>query len=89
MNLRRAESLNDEPLFLRALADLASSHLSSFSDANSIETPSSEKGKHVWCQGPTSRQMQLRCPGCVNQTCGDAKRFFGGGEMKVGEDLMR
>lgn len=89
MTLKRAESLNDEPLFLRALADLASEHLNSFSNSNTIQTESSEKGKNVWSQGPTSRQMQLRCPGCVNQTCGDAKRFFGGGEMKVGEDLMR
>ncbi|XP_018604093.2 ferrochelatase, mitochondrial [Scleropages formosus] len=55
-NIRRAESLNGNPLFFKALADLVHSHLRS--------------------NEPCSRQLTLRCPLCVNPTCGQAKAFF-------------
>ncbi|XP_051536942.1 ferrochelatase, mitochondrial isoform X1 [Myxocyprinus asiaticus] len=55
-NIRRAESLNGNPLFFRALADLVQSHLKS--------------------NEPCSRQLTLRCPLCVNPTCGQTKAFF-------------
>uniref|UniRef100_A0A8B9LRH8 Ferrochelatase, mitochondrial n=2 Tax=Astyanax mexicanus TaxID=7994 RepID=A0A8B9LRH8_ASTMX len=55
-NIRRAESLNGNPLFFKALADLVKTHLSS--------------------NEPCSRQLTLRCPLCVNPTCGQAKAFF-------------
>lgn len=84
MHLKRAESLNDEPIFLRALADIAANHLSAFSSS-----PDADVGQHVWNQGNTSRQMQLRCPGCVNPTCGEQKKFFAGNTMGVGEDDIR
>lgn len=84
MHLKRAESLNDEPIFLRALADITASHLSAFSS-----TPDSDVGQHVWNQGNTSRQMQLRCPGCVNPVCSEQKKFFAGNTMGVGEDNMQ
>ncbi|KAF5393506.1 hypothetical protein D9757_000590 [Collybiopsis confluens] len=45
----RSESLNDSPVFIRALADIAAQHLR--------EQSSNQ------C-GPTSVQMGLRCPGC-------------------------
>ena len=84
MTLKRAESLNDEPIFLRALADLAASHLSAFSSS-----PDADVGQHVWNQGNTSRQMQLRCPGCVNPICSEQKKFFAGNTMQVGEDALK
>ncbi|XP_046870768.1 ferrochelatase, mitochondrial isoform X4 [Hypomesus transpacificus] len=55
-NIRRAESLNGNPLFFKALADLVRSHLKS--------------------DEPCSRQLTLRCPLCVNPTCGETKAFF-------------
>jgi ferrochelatase len=64
MNLKRAESLNDSPIFIRALADLVSTHLSDYA-AGKI--------------GPTSTQMGLRCPGCTNEKCGRQKEFFARG----------
>lgn len=66
MELLRAESLNDEPVFLRALADIAHEHLAS------LRIP----GNVPWAQGTTSRQMMLCCPGCVNPTCTAQKQFF-------------
>ena len=61
MDVERAESLNESPVFIRALADLAASHLKDYAG-----------GK---C-GPTSVQMGLRCPGCENATCGASKAWF-------------
>ncbi|KAG5272018.1 hypothetical protein AALO_G00160740 [Alosa alosa] len=55
-NIRRAESLNGNPLFFKALADLVQAHLKS--------------------DQPCSRQLTLRCPMCVNPTCGKTKAFF-------------
>ncbi|CAL8384567.1 ferrochelatase, mitochondrial [Gadus morhua] len=55
-NIRRAESLNGNPLFMKALAQLVQSHLIS--------------------DQPCSRQLTLRCPLCINPTCGEAKAFF-------------
>ncbi|KAH9894960.1 ferrochelatase [Cubamyces lactineus] len=64
MEIHRAESLNDSPVFIRALADLAASHLKDYSS-----------GKI----GPTSIQLGLRCPGCTNATCGAQKTWFARG----------
>ncbi|KAL5524171.1 hypothetical protein ACEPAG_8344 [Sanghuangporus baumii] len=61
MEVHRAESLNESPVFIRALADIVSKHLSDYS-SGSI--------------GPTSVQMGLRCPGCTNATCGQQKNWF-------------
>lgn len=67
IHLERAPSLNDEPVFLRALADIVSEHLAS----NSEHT-----GTVPWAQGPASHQMGLRCPGCINNECAHQKSFF-------------
>ncbi|KAJ9126736.1 hypothetical protein QFC24_001767 [Naganishia onofrii] len=64
INLQRAESLNDSPIFIRALADIVSTHMNDYSE-----------GK---C-GPTSIQMGLRCPGCTNPRCESSKSFFAKG----------
>jgi len=64
MEVHRAESLNDSPVFIRALADITSQHLRDYSS-----------GKI----GPTSIQMGLRCPGCTNATCGQQKTWFSRG----------
>ena len=61
LDVVRAESLNDSPVFIRALADMVSQHLRDY-----------RSGKI----GPTSTQMELRCPGCTNATCGAQKRWF-------------
>lgn len=65
--VRRSESLNGSPVFIRALADIAANHL--------------KHGQTV------STQMMLRCPGCTNETCKDAKNYFktGGAEKKSPE----
>lgn len=55
-NIRRCASLNVNPIFIQALADIVKSHIDS----------------QVCC----SPQLSLRCPMCVNATCGPAKEFF-------------
>lgn len=55
-NIRRAASLNDNPIFIQALADIVKDHI----DAK------------VYC----SKQLGLRCPLCVNETCEEARNFF-------------
>lgn len=54
--LRRAESLNDSPIFIDAMVCLVRNHI-----MNGLKC---------------SKQFILRCPGCTNQTCIDAKLFF-------------
>ncbi|KAG5342996.1 hypothetical protein C0989_005947 [Termitomyces sp. Mn162] len=63
IKVHRAESLNGSPVFIRALADIAAQHLK---DCGA--------GK-----GPVSTQFGLRCPGCVNTTCGQQKTWFSRG----------
>ncbi|EIW63169.1 ferrochelatase [Trametes versicolor FP-101664 SS1] len=64
MEVHRAESLNDSPVFIRALADMAAAHLKDYT------------GGKI---GPTSLQLGLRCPGCTNATCGAQKTWFAKG----------
>uniref|UniRef100_A0A0W0FGX5 Ferrochelatase n=1 Tax=Moniliophthora roreri TaxID=221103 RepID=A0A0W0FGX5_MONRR len=65
IHIERAPSLNESPVFIRALADIAAEHLRS-----------QKTGK----LGPTSVQLGLRCPGCTNATCEQQKSwFFNGG----------
>jgi ferrochelatase len=61
IEVHRAESLNDSPVFIRALADIAVQHLEDYSSRKI---------------GPTSTQLGLRCPGCTNTTCGMQKTWF-------------
>jgi ferrochelatase len=63
MDVQRAESLNDSPVFIRALADMAAQHLRD-----------QAAGKP-----PSSVQMALRCPGCENATCEKQKAWFAKG----------
>ncbi|KDN52870.1 ferrochelatase [Tilletiaria anomala UBC 951] len=83
MTLHRAESLNDEPKFLRALADICASHLAALTDGatqGSVlpgELTGGSQGVDHFSQGRTSRQFMLRCPGCMNNTCAESKQFFG------------
>jgi len=60
MDIHRADSLNDSPVFIRALADIAADHLRETRAGRSL----------------TSVQMDLRCPGCTNATCGQQKAWF-------------
>ncbi|KAF8629668.1 hypothetical protein AX17_005607 [Amanita inopinata Kibby_2008] len=60
IDVQRAESLNDSPVFIRALADIVTEHLGGCS-----------AGK-----GNVSVQLGLRCPGCTNATCGQQKAWF-------------
>jgi ferrochelatase len=65
MDAQRAESLNDSPVFIRALADMAAQHLR----------------EQAAGKPPSSVQMALRCPGCENAICGKQKAWFArGGE---------
>ncbi|MCJ1246896.1 ferrochelatase hem15 [Trapelia coarctata] len=56
--VKRAESLNGNPVFIQALADIAAAHLKSGESC--------------------SKQMGLRCQGCVSERCGEQKKFFVG-----------
>lgn len=76
ITLKRAESLNDEPTFIRAMAEICASHLSAVEGTPS-KFQHEKRGEDVWNQGVTSKQMLLRCPGCVNSVCGEQKAFFG------------
>ncbi|KAJ7703186.1 ferrochelatase [Mycena rosella] len=60
IEVHRAESLNDSPVFIRALADIATQHLRQYS---------SDKR-------PVSVQLGLRCPGCTNVTCQQQKNWL-------------
>ncbi|KIY50363.1 ferrochelatase [Fistulina hepatica ATCC 64428] len=64
MEVYRAESLNQSPVFIRALADIVTKHLRDHASGS--------------C-GPTSVQMGLRCPGCTIETCGRQKQWFAQG----------
>lgn len=70
MNLTRAESMNDSPIFIRAIADLVSNHLKDYESGNI---------------GATSRQLGLRCPQCTNPKCGKTKEWLstGGQALQV------
>lgn len=67
LDLHRAESLNDSPTFIRAMADLMTHHLRSIEEGGAA---------------PISPQMSLRCPGCTNETCGDQKDWFSRGGLQ-------
>jgi len=64
IDVQRAESLNDSPVFIRALADIVAQHLRDY-----------ESGK----TGPVSVQLGLRCPGCKNSTCAQSKAWLAAG----------
>ncbi|KZS88978.1 ferrochelatase [Sistotremastrum niveocremeum HHB9708] len=68
MTMIRSESLNESPVFIRALADLASKHLKAV-------TASEKEGEAEY----SSVQLGLRCPGCTNETCGKQKEWFAKG----------
>ncbi|ORY28765.1 hypothetical protein BCR39DRAFT_533735 [Naematelia encephala] len=68
VHLTRAESLNDNPIFVRALADVVSTHLNAYADGSI---------------GPTSKQIGLRCPGCTNPKCGRTKEWLARGGKPV------
>ncbi|XP_070178647.1 ferrochelatase, mitochondrial-like isoform X2 [Littorina saxatilis] len=67
-NIRRAASLNDNPIFIEAMADIVKTHLHS--------------------GDVCSRQLSLRCPMCVNPTCGMAKEFFSS-QQSLLEELLQ
>ncbi|WFD30898.1 hypothetical protein MSPP1_001922 [Malassezia sp. CBS 17886] len=79
VRLERAESLNDEPVFLRALADIVADHLE-VAEEDSFRrngaTYIGDEGDVPWAQGRASHQMGLRCPGCVNDTCAKQRAYF-------------
>lgn len=64
VNLTRADSLNDSPLFVKAIADLVSTHLKDY-EAGTI--------------GPASKQLMLRCPQCTNPRCARTKSWLARG----------
>ncbi|KAG8956113.1 ferrochelatase hem15 [Tulasnella sp. 419] len=66
LNLRRAESLNASPVFIRALADIVAEHLEAIKSGT---------------RGYTSAQMGLRCPQCPHDRCGEQKAWFAKGGL--------
>jgi protoporphyrin/coproporphyrin ferrochelatase len=50
------ESLNDNPVFLDAAADVVKRHLQG--------------------EDKSSKQLFLRCPGCISQKCYATKEYF-------------
>ena len=69
VNLVRAESLNDSPIFVRAIADLMKGHLDRYDSGE---------------EGATGKQLGLRCQGCTNPKCGVTKGWLkNGGNASV------
>jgi ferrochelatase len=66
--VKRVDSLNGNPVFIEALADLAKTHLDS----------------GVAC----SKQMALRCPGCVSERCLGQKKFFAGQSQQLATEHL-
>lgn len=64
VTLTRAGSLNDSPIFIRALADIVGTHLRDF-DAGKI--------------GSASKQLMLRCPQCTSPRCARTKAWVKSG----------
>jgi ferrochelatase len=60
VEVHRAESLNGSSVLIRVFADIVAQH----SKENFAGAP------------PTSVQMGLRCPGCLNVICAQQKSFF-------------
>ncbi|KAF9580528.1 ferrochelatase hem15 [Lunasporangiospora selenospora] len=58
--LTRAESLNADPVFIEALADIVKGHLK--------ETEATGNKSSI--------QFSMRCPGCQNETCQDTREYF-------------
>jgi len=54
--IRRCASLNDSPIFIKAMADIVH--------------------KHLQGQRRHTTQLPLRCPGCVNTSCEQMRKFF-------------
>jgi ferrochelatase len=63
VNLTRADSLNDSPIFVKAIADIVSKHMTAY-DAGA---------------GPVSKQLMLRCPGCTSAKCAATKSWLARG----------
>ncbi|KAK3840930.1 MAG: ferrochelatase [Linnemannia gamsii] len=59
--LKRAESLNADPVFIQAMADIVKTHLGETAPEGS---------------SPISKQFAVRCPGCTNDTCLDTREYF-------------
>lgn len=55
-NIRRSSAMNDNSIFIQALADIVRAH--------------------IYSGEACSKQLGLRCPLCVNATCGKTKEFF-------------
>nr|ODO03927.1 ferrochelatase [Cryptococcus depauperatus CBS 7855] len=64
VHLMRAPSLNDSPIFIRAIADIVSNHLKDYT-AGRI--------------GPASKQLLSRCPGCKNPKDAVTKAWLSSG----------
>lgn len=60
--------MNDNPIFIRGIADLVSAHLKDY-----------ESGKI----GSTSKQIMLRCPQCTNPKCGRTKEWLATGGQAI------
>ncbi|KAF9565952.1 ferrochelatase hem15 [Mortierella alpina] len=57
----RAESLNADPVFIEAMADIVKNHLNQTASEGA---------------SPISKQFAIRCPGCTNETCKDTRDYF-------------
>ncbi|KAI8460441.1 hypothetical protein BY996DRAFT_4632527 [Phakopsora pachyrhizi] len=80
--VKRVESLNDDPIFIKALADLISSHLKTRFRLSTTAKDSSLSSKaEEDCD--SNRQMRLRCPDCVNPICLKSKTYFSGRQHTV------
>lgn len=68
VHLNRAESLNGSPIFIRGLADVVGQHLRDYA---------------AGVVGPTTPQLRMRCPGCVNPRCEVTKTWLANGGKDV------
>lgn len=74
-SVRRAEALNDHPLFIDALADLVHAQLQRLRRGGDATVHASDAARTP-ARCPPLNQLPLRCIGCTNDVCADMRRFF-------------
>ena len=81
-NIRRCESLNDNQIFVKVIIPLIFLNRKHISKAIAKyklilkKTLADIVKSHLDSDIICSKQLPLRCPKCINETCGPMKHFF-------------
>ncbi|KAI9137358.1 hypothetical protein BKA69DRAFT_1032673 [Paraphysoderma sedebokerense] len=81
-NLIRAESLNDSPIFINAMADIVESHMKQYNTTSSSlstspSTPST--GVKQTVNEKVNKLLKIQCPLCTKSSCKEMREYFLGG----------